>query len=253
MVVYCPPGAYWSIWAAVQASISVHSFSGDLRLVSSSFQEYKFTEHGLHKTTKERPLSGGKFYQVSGSTLLILSNAHDKLQAWWGHSMTDACRTDLRQRHTDTSCSRRRSKLYGMVLCTALYSSTLCPFQTTKGHARLWILQVYKGYFETEGKFVAVKKINCLERVSPFGLLLLFWYPLAFVSCTSKSHVFQNNIRKAKYQLECDIAVALVWKAWEVGPVETGEEAASNEWHKGPVWCQPPFPGSIYWRLSHAW
>lgn len=26
-------------------------------------------------------------------------------------------------------------------------------------------MQVYKGFFETEGQFVAVKKINCLERV----------------------------------------------------------------------------------------
>jgi hypothetical protein len=52
----------------MQASVSLQSFSGDLKLVSNSFQEYKFTEQGLHKTAKQQPTSASKFYEVKTTT-----------------------------------------------------------------------------------------------------------------------------------------------------------------------------------------
>jgi len=54
---------------SMQASVSLQSFSGDLKLVSSSYQEYKFTEQGLHKTAKQQPGSDAKFYEVTASHL----------------------------------------------------------------------------------------------------------------------------------------------------------------------------------------
>ncbi len=48
----------------MQASISLQSYSGEFKLISNSFQEYKFTDKGLHKHPHQQATSGDTFYQV---------------------------------------------------------------------------------------------------------------------------------------------------------------------------------------------